>query len=76
MSPAQLTAFESASRVLAGDLVLVIAGVMAVLMLLWLSWIGLAHFKLWHTRRVEGFDLLWNVIRAIILTLLLGFLIR
>lgn len=76
MNPAQLTAFESAAGVTAAGLTLAIAGSLAVLMLLWLTWIALAHFKLWQESRVTGYDLLWNVARAAILTLLLGFLIR
>lgn len=76
MNATQLSAFESGAGVLAVDLTLVIASVVAVLMLLWLSWIALAHFKLWYGRRITGYDLLWNVIRAIVLTLLLGFFIR
>lgn len=76
MNASQLSAFESGAGVLVVDLTLLIAGTMAVLMLLWLSWIALAHFKLWYGRRILGYDLLWNVIRAIVLTLLLGFFIR
>ena len=76
MNPAQQSAFESAAGVLAQDLILAIASVLAVLMLLWLVWVAFAHLKLWHERRITGFDLFWNLIRAAILTLLLGYLIR
>ena len=76
MTAAQRAAFESAAGVSITGLTLSIASVLAVFLLLWLAWIALAQFKLWAHKRSDAYDFFWSLLRAAIVTLVLGFLIR
>ncbi|MDH3469469.1 MAG: TIGR03758 family integrating conjugative element protein, partial [Gammaproteobacteria bacterium] len=73
MNQTQLNAFQGGAGVAAADLTLVIAGVTAMLLLLWVAWVGLAQLKLWQSNQATLYDLTWNIVRATIIALLLGY---
>ena len=76
MNADQQSAFEAAAGVGVDTLLLTLAGISAVLYLLWLAWTALTQYRAWFDGRSTFFDMTWLVIRATILVLLLGFFIR
>lgn len=76
MNAAQEAAFNAASAVTAGDLLLVIAMIAAVLYLTWLAWIAFGQFHAWRENRATLFDLAWITFRAVFIVLLLGYFLR
>ncbi len=50
-----------------------IAGVILVLVFVWVMWVTLGTFRAWQDGQVEVFDLVWSALRASIVLLVLGF---
>ena len=76
MNTRQRLAFETGAGVTPDTLLLAIAGITLTLAFLWVTWITFGTFKAWQDGSVSFFDLVWNVLRASIVLLVLGFYIR
>ena len=76
MNTRQRLAFEAGSGVTPETLLLAIAGITLTLTFLWVTWITFGTFKAWQEGSASFFDLVWNVLRASIVLLVLGFYIR
>ncbi len=76
MNAQQRLAFEAGSGVTPDALLLAIASITLSLAFLWVSWITFGTFKDWQDGKASFFDLTWNVLRACIVLLVLGFYIR
>lgn len=76
MNAQQRLAFEAGSGVTPDALLLTIAGVILSLAFLWVTWIAFGTFNAWQDGQASFFDLVWNVLRACIVLLVLGFYIR
>ncbi|OAI15632.1 hypothetical protein A1359_09495 [Methylomonas lenta] len=77
MTNTQVSAFShSTGGVLPGQLLLVIAGVLAVIYLLWLAWLAYAQLVAWQTGQGVFYDLLLSIMRGGVVALLLGYLLR
>ena len=73
MTPAQTAAFEAGSGVSPDTLTTGIAGVVLVLVLLWVAWLVLGSFRAWQTGQRSLFELASTAIRGSIVLLVLGF---
>ena len=76
MNAQQRLAFEAGSGVTPETLLLAIAGITLSLAFLWVTWIAFGTFKSWQDGNASFFDLVWNVLRASIVLLVLGFYVR
>ena len=76
MNTQQRLAFEAGSGVTPDALLLAIASITLSLAFLWVSWNTFGTFKDWQDGHASFFDLVWNVLRASIVLLVLGFYIR
>lgn len=76
MNAQQQLAFEAGSGVTAETLLLAIAGITLSLSFLWVAWVTFGTFKAWQEGNASFFDLVWNVLRASIVLLILGFYVR
>lgn len=76
MSPSQSAAFQAGAGLPAGELLLGIALIAALLYLLWLVWVTQGYFRAWVEERATLFDLLWGITRAAVVVLLIGFIMR
>lgn len=76
MSQAAADGFAAGAGVNPADLRLFAASAVAVAMLLWTAWIAYGHYIAWRENRLELMDVTWGIVRAAILTLLLGYFIR
>ncbi|MCY4129546.1 MAG: TIGR03758 family integrating conjugative element protein [Gammaproteobacteria bacterium] len=76
MTAQQRLAFEAGSGVTPEALLLAIAGITLSLAFLWVTWIAFGTFKAWQDGNASFFDLVWNVLRASIVLLVLGFYVR
>jgi len=73
MTAAQHTAFQAGSGVTAAALLTGIAGLVVLLMFVWVT---LGTFRAWQDGQVSVLDLTWSVLRASIVLLVLGFYLR
>ena len=76
MTAGQEAAFRAASGAHADMVLAGIAGAIAVLALIWTTWIALGSLRDWRAGEIELIDLMWNSIRACIVLLLIGFYVR
>lgn len=76
MNTRQRLAFEAGAGVAPDTVFLAVAGVTLTLAFLWVTWITFGTFKAWQEGSASFFDLVWNVLRASIVLLVLGFYIR
>lgn len=76
MTDRQHLAFEAGSGATPAELLLAIASVTLMFALLWVAWIALGSFKAWQEGGLTFFDLIWNVLRACIVLMVLGFYVR
>jgi integrating conjugative element protein (TIGR03758 family) len=76
MTSAQQAAFQAGSGVMPGALLLAIAGVVLVLVIVWVIWVTLGSFRAWQDGQLALFDLIWAVLRASIVLMVLGFYLR
>jgi integrating conjugative element protein (TIGR03758 family) len=68
--------FEAGAGVSAGSVKLFIALLTAVSLLLWAVWVIQGLGRLWVQRGLSLNDMVWGVVRALIVIMLLGFYIR
>ena len=74
MSASQVTAFKvSTGGISPTDLLTVVAMTLAVIYLLWLAWIAYSQLRSWQTGQGTFYDLILTIVRAAIVTLLVGF---
>lgn len=76
MTTLQEAAFRAGSGLSADALLFAIAGSVAVLATLWVARVALGSFRAWRAGDIEVYDLLWQVVRAAIVTMILGYYIR
>ena len=76
MTSQQELAFEAGSGVAPGELLTAIVSATMVLVVLWVTWIAIGSFKSWQAGSLDFFDLAWDVLRASIVLLVLGFYLR
>ena len=77
MSPAQEAAFAAATGGQSSSgLLLTVASTVAVVALLWVAWLALRLFDRWSRRCVDMGDLLWHLIRAVVVVSVLGWFVR
>ncbi|MYD44486.1 MAG: TIGR03758 family integrating conjugative element protein [Gammaproteobacteria bacterium] len=76
MTNQQRLAFEAGSGASSDTLLLAIASVTMGLAMLWTAWSTFGTFHEWQDGRATFFDLVWQVLRACIVLLVLGFYIR
>lgn len=76
MTAAQNAAFTAGAGVTPGTLLVAIAGITLTLSLVWAMWLTYGAFGAWQSGRASLFDLSWQVIRACIVLLVLGFYLR
>ncbi len=76
MTSAQEAAFRAGSGLGADVLLFAIAGTIAVLATIWVSWVAIGAFRAWRVGDIEMYDLLWQVVRAAIVLLILGYYVR
>jgi len=77
MSPAQEAAFAAASGGQSSSgLLLVVASAVAVVALVWLAWLALRLFDRWSRRGGDMGDLLWHLVRAVVVISVLGWFVR
>jgi integrating conjugative element protein (TIGR03758 family) len=76
MTAAQQAAFQAGSGVTPGALPLAIAGVVLVLVIVWVIWVTLGSFRAWQDGQLALFDLIWAALRASIVLMVLGFYLR
>ena len=76
MTPAQNTVFQAGSGITPDTLLTAIAGVVLVLVFVWVMWVTVGSFRAWQDGQVGLFDLVWAALRASIVLLVLGFYLR
>lgn len=77
MSPTQEAAFAAATGGQSSSgLLLVVASVAAVLALLWVAWLALRLFARWSRRGGDLGELLWHLVRAVVVISVLGWFVR
>lgn len=77
MSDAQQAAFlDGTGGLAAGDVLIVVAAVVAAFYLLWLAWLALNQYRAWWAGDAELVDLIWVVLRGAIMVMLVGYFVR
>lgn len=77
MSPAQEAAFAAATGgQSSGGLAVVVASVVGVFAFLWVAWLALRLFDRWSRRGGDTGDLLWHLVRAVVVISVLGWFVR
>lgn len=76
MNSSQEAAFRAGSGVSADLLLFSIAGSIAVLATIWVAWVALGAYRAWRVGHIEIYDLMWQVVRAAIVLLILGYYVR
>lgn len=76
MNSLQQSAFFAASGIQSDAMLLAIKSSLIVVLLLWSCWITLGTFRSWRLGDVELYDALWQVMRACIALLIVGFYIQ
>ena len=76
MTPAQNAVFQAGSGITPDTLLSAIAGVVLVLVFVWVMWVTVGSFRAWQDAQVGLFDLVWAALRASIVLLVLGFYLR
>ena len=76
MTAAQSAAFQAGSGITPGTLLTAIAGVVLVLVFVWVMWVTVGSFRAWQDGQAAIFDLVWAAMRASIVLLVLGFYLR
>ena len=76
MTAGQSAAFQAGSGVMPGTLLTAVAGVVLVLVVVWVMWVTLGTFRAWHEGQADLLELVWGALRASIVLLVLGFYLR
>ena len=76
MTSSQVSAFTNSTGGFAPAIVLtVIAGILAVIYLLWLAWIAYSQLRSWQNGQGDFYDFLFITVRAAVVALIIGFFI-
>lgn len=77
MTSAQEAAFSAAAGGPSSSaLLLVIASIVMVFALIWAAWLALRLFDHWTRRGEDTADLLWHLVRAVVVISVLGWFVR
>ena len=76
MTAAETAAFTAGAGAPPDTVLLAIAGSTLTLALVWAMWLTMGIFAAWQTGRATLFDVLWAVLRACIVLLVLGVIVR
>lgn len=76
MNVVQKQAFLAGSGVDPSAMLLAIKSSLIVLILIWTTWVAVGAFRAWRFGDLEIYDLLWQVMRASIILLVIGFYIQ
>ena len=76
MTATESAAFTAGAGTAPDTVLLGIAGCTLTLALIWAMSVTLGVFAAWQTDRTSLFDLLWAMLRASIVLLALGFIVR
>ena len=76
MNAVQKQAFLAGSGVDSSAMLLAIKSSLIVLILIWTTWVAVGAFRAWRFGDLEIYDLLWQVMRASIILLVIGFYIQ
>lgn len=76
MTAEQLSLFEHSAGVGTNALTLLIAGVGAVIFLTWGAWIASMQLQRWQLGQISFYDLLVLLVRAAVVMMLVGYLVR
>lgn len=76
MSNLQQQAFLAGSGVDSAAMLLAIKSSLIVLILIWTTWVAVGAFRAWRVGDLEIYDFLWQVMRASIILLVIGFYIQ
>ncbi len=76
MSSDQVKAFKaSTGGVDPSTMLTAIALTLAMIYLLWMAWIAYSQFRSWQAGQGTFYDLIFNILRAAIVALMMGFII-
>ena len=76
MNDIQKNAFQAGAGVDAAAMLLAIKSSLIVLILIWTTWIAVGAYRAWRLGDLEIYDFLWQVMRASIILLVIGFYIQ
>ncbi|MXW06534.1 MAG: TIGR03758 family integrating conjugative element protein [Gammaproteobacteria bacterium] len=76
MNDVQRQAFMAGSGVESAAMQLAIKSSLIVLICIWTTWVAIGAFRAWRFGDLEIYDLLWQVMRASIILLVVGFYIQ
>jgi len=76
MNNIQKNAFKAAAGLGPDVLMLAIKSSLMVLLMIWATWVVMGTFKAWRIGEIELYDALWQVLRACISLLIVGFYIQ
>ncbi|MYF38880.1 MAG: TIGR03758 family integrating conjugative element protein [Gammaproteobacteria bacterium] len=76
MNGIQKQAFLAGSGVDSAAMLLAIKSSLIVLILIWTTWVVVGAFRAWRFGDMEIYDMLWQVMRASIILLVIGFYIQ
>ena len=77
MSPEQEAAFAAATGGQSSSgLLMLVASAVAVFALVWVAWLALRLFDRWSRRNGDLGDLLWHLVRAVVVISVLGWFVR
>ena len=76
MNDVQKNAFLAGAGVEAAAMLIAIKSSLIVLILIWTTWIAIGAFRAWRCGDLEIYDFLWQVMRASIILLVVGFYIQ
>lgn len=76
MNGIQKQAFLAGSGVDSAAMLLAIKSSLIVLILIWTTWVAVGAFRAWRFGDMEIYDMLWQVMRASIILLVIGFYIQ
>lgn len=65
-----IAAFNVGAGVKAGDLSLAISSIVIMFIILWVAWVVIAQFQSFSKGEITFYDMLWRVIRAVVVMLL------
>ncbi len=76
MNSTQQSAFLAGAGVESSAMLLAIKSSLIVLILIWTTWVAVGAFRAWRLGDLEIYDFLWQVMRASIILLVIGFYIQ
>lgn len=76
MNHVQKSAFLAGAGVESSAMLIAIKSSLIVLILIWTTWVAVGAFRAWRFGDLEIYDFLWQVMRASIILLIVGFYIQ